>query len=161
MFEGDISRHVDRLTDQKPGTVLSEQPSERMLAHLDWLAPKILAVELEQIERVELGRGVLAIANEQLENRGALLITRDRLAVDQAGAAAQTGHHIRDASESVCPVVATSGQQPHAAVIAERHQAETVVFDFVKPTWSERRVSGSGGQAGFDKALAGGTQTKH
>jgi hypothetical protein len=58
-------------------------------------------------------------------------------------------------------IMAATRQKAHGSSIAARHQAKTIVFDFVKPTWPERRVSGSGGQAGLNKALAGRTQTQH
>src|SRR5262245_19443650 len=68
---------------------------------------------------------------------------------------------ISDQPESVRPVIAAPRQQPHAATFTARHEAKSIEFYFVNPAWSERRVSGSGGKAGFDEALAGSTQTKH
>src|SRR5262245_33150292 len=62
--------------------------------------------------------------------------------------------------EALRPVVAAPREQPHAVTIAARHQAEAVIFDFVKPAWSEGRVSCSRREARHDEARTGGTQTK-
>jgi len=54
-----------------------------------------------------LGRGVQALANEQLEIWDALVVTSDSLTVDQTGVAAQASHGVGDEPESLRPVIAT------------------------------------------------------
>jgi hypothetical protein len=65
----------------------------------------------------------------------------------------------------VAPVLSVESLQRRRVWIdclePKRDAARFVVFDFVKPTWSEGRVSGSGREARLDEALAGSTQTKH
>jgi hypothetical protein len=53
--EGDVSWHVDRLTDQKASTVHSRQPNERILAPLNRLAAEIFTVQFQEIKPIELG----------------------------------------------------------------------------------------------------------
>ena len=67
---------------KKPGAVISQQLSEHVFAPLDWLSTQVFAVEFEEIKGVELGRGVPAIVDEQLENRGTVAVTCERRAID-------------------------------------------------------------------------------
>jgi hypothetical protein len=46
-----------------------EQLGEQMLSDLDWLAPQILAVALEQVERVMDGTGKRAVGGELAQRR--------------------------------------------------------------------------------------------
>jgi hypothetical protein len=145
VLEGNISRCLDSLTDQEPRTIRSEQPMERIFACFDRLTSKVFAVELQEIKRIELGLGVATTADEQPEIGGSSVITRDRLAVYQTRSAAKPRDSIRDEPEPLRPVVAAPRQQVYTPTVAARHYAEAVILDFVKPTWSEGWVSGSGG----------------
>jgi hypothetical protein len=50
---------------------------------------QVLAVDLEQVERAEHGRGIVTEGPDQLEHRKPGLVTDDGLAVDQAGTRGQ------------------------------------------------------------------------
>jgi len=53
-------------------------------------------------------------------------------------------------------------EQPHTDTVASRHDAETVVLDFVQPIRPGRRSFGRGRQARFDKAdQITSTHTQH
>src|SRR6478736_2078391 len=58
--------------------------------------------------------------------------------------------------------VAVAGVELHPAVVALRDDPIAVMFDFMNPAWSSRRLFGAAGQAWFDKAgeTAGG-RTQH
>jgi hypothetical protein len=48
--------------------------------------------------------------------------------------------------------VAAAGEEPHARGVPQRHDAEAIVLDLVKPLGTARRGFGWRRQAGFDKA---------
>ena len=75
------------------------------LAALNRLGSEVFAVELEQIKGVLLGRTITTVADEQLEIRDALVVTNDRLTIDQAGSAAQASHGVGDYPEPLRPIV--------------------------------------------------------
>jgi len=90
-----------------------------------------------------------------------MYIPHDQKLQGRVRGTAQLNNCISNPNKPVCPIIATPRQQPHVAALAARHQAEAVKFDFVNPAWSDWRVSGSGGEAGFDEAMAGSTQHKN
>jgi hypothetical protein len=79
-----------------------------LFAPLYRLAAQVLTVELQDIKGVELRRAIFAIANEQLEIRDALVVTGDRLTVDQTGVAVQASHGVGDKPEALRPDAASA-----------------------------------------------------
>ena len=74
---------------------------------LDWLAPHVGAVQLQQVEGVEEGARLVPPAAERLEDGQTPLVAAHDLAVDQAGPHLEVVHgldHERDsAPSSRCP----------------------------------------------------------
>jgi len=54
---------------------------------------------------------------------------------------------------AVAPVVAASGDQPHAVAIALQPQPVAVVFHFVEPVGAVRDDGGLGGEAEIEGAM--------
>ena len=66
------------------GMLLSEQPFEGQLAILNGLAAQVPAFDLDQVKRTERGGMTIPVVAEQLENRKALIVAKDGLAIDYA-----------------------------------------------------------------------------
>jgi len=66
---------------------IRESASSR--AKLDWIAPEVVAVQLDQIEGVEEYAFVSAVVTDEIERGNAAVIAGDSFAVDDAGARAQ------------------------------------------------------------------------
>src|SRR5262249_14189879 len=71
------------LGEPQPGAGLGEERRQRCLADHEGLAPKVLAVEIKEVEGIEEGAGVILAAAQELEGRDAVLARDDELAVDQ------------------------------------------------------------------------------
>ena len=83
-MEYDCAFDVEMPIKGNTGMLLSEQPFEGQLAVLNGLAAQGLAIDLDQVERAECGSLTIPVVAEQLENRKAIVIAQDGLAVDQA-----------------------------------------------------------------------------
>ena len=61
-----------------------EQAGQRSLAHRQRVAPQVVTIQLDQIERKEEGAGVMAAIADAVEGGDAILAADHRLAVDNA-----------------------------------------------------------------------------
>ncbi len=124
------------------------------LAHLERLAPQVVAVELQEIEGDENDVLVVAAMPQHLKARHPVLIAAHRLAIDQAAARLQLVHGLDDERVAGRPVMPVPGQQPDADRhgIAPRHQPIAVVLDLMHPVRPDRRSLARGWQAGLDEA---------
>jgi hypothetical protein len=64
----------------------SQQSRQRCLAPFERLAPQIVAVEFEDVERPHEDADIVAPVSDPLEQRDAVITARDRLAIEDAGA---------------------------------------------------------------------------
>jgi hypothetical protein len=103
---------------------------------------------------------VTATTNE-VEYRKAGLVGNDHLAVNQERVGGQRRNRFCRDREAECKIVAGASNEPNARTIAPRQNAETVMLDFVNPSWPGRRGLGRRGQARLDNSQAGaGTLTQ-
>jgi hypothetical protein len=63
-----------------------EYAGERGLPHVQWVAPQVVSVELDQIEGPHEHVGVMTAVSDAIEGGNAVLSARHSLAVDNAGA---------------------------------------------------------------------------
>ena len=70
------------------GAGLGHDRRERGLADLKRVAPKVTAVQLDQVEGVEEDALVSALVTDEIERSNAVLVAGDSFAVDDAGALA-------------------------------------------------------------------------
>src|SRR5271166_5352661 len=68
---------------------------ERGLPHVEWVAPQVITVQLEQVEGVEEDACVMLAITDAVEVRDAVLAAGKRLAVDDARACAQASEGLR------------------------------------------------------------------
>ena len=127
-----------------------QQPGEPALAVLDRLAPDVLAVHLEQVERTEDRAGVGPVAADEVEHGQAVVVADDGLAVDDARADGQRLDRLGDEREAVREVVPVAREKPDAAPAPVRQDPEAVVLDLVNPARARRRLAGRSRQAGFE-----------
>jgi len=71
--------------------LVAQKPTEGALAHLDRFRAKVHAIQLKEVKGAERHRVVLAAIPEQVEDREAVRIAGDGLAVDNARACRQRG----------------------------------------------------------------------
>ena len=143
------------LVQPQARSALAQDARQRRLADLDRLAAQVGAVQLQQVEGVEEGVGLVAAAAQDVEPRQPALVAAHHLAVDQAGPHLEVVHGLDHERKAVRPVVAAPGNQPDADGIAPRHQAIAVVLDFVNPVGAGRRAVGRGRQARLDETQNG------
>src|SRR5437868_2301163 len=117
-----------------------EERREPLLALDIRQLPNILAAVDEQVESVKGEIGALLVFErrlKQLKARAALVIERNRLAVDEtAGGKLRRGLDQR--LELVAPVLAVARPRGRYAVAHREQQPVSVIFVFVDPTCSGR-----------------------
>ena len=150
---------LDVLVEAQAGRGLGKHRGQRGLAHLERLAPQVVAVQLDQVEGVQEDAGVVAAVADAVEARHAVVAAAHRLAVDDAGARAQTGQRLDDQREAIGQVVAGAAVEPHAVAVLARDDAEAVVLDLVQPRVAAWRLRRLGGQAWRDEARREGRRT--
>jgi hypothetical protein len=80
---------------------LARTVARRRLADFERVAAEIVAVQLDQIEGVQEHAGVVSAVTDALEARHSIVVTGDRLAVDDAGPPAQPSQGLDDQREAV------------------------------------------------------------
>jgi hypothetical protein len=75
---------------------------------------------------------MVAVANA-IEQSDAVVITGDRLAVDDAGARAQAGQRLDDQREAIGEIIAGTAVEPHLSAVLSGDDAKAIVLDFVQP----------------------------
>jgi hypothetical protein len=83
-----------------------EDAGQRRLADFERIAAEIVAVQLDQVEGVQKHAVVSAVVTDEIERGNAVLIASNRLAIDDAGAGAQTGERLDDQRKAAGQVVA-------------------------------------------------------
>ena len=68
-----------------------------------------------------------------IECGDAVVITGDRLPIDDAGARAQAGQRLDDQREAVCEVIARAAVEPHLRAVLARYDPKPIVLDLVHP----------------------------
>jgi hypothetical protein len=122
---------LDVFVEPQAGRGLRQHRGERGLAHVERVAPQVVAVERDQVERVREDIGVVPPVTDAVEARHAVVAAAHRLAVDDRGASAQPRHRLDDQQEAVREVVPRAAVEPHAVAVLAHDDAEAVVFDLV------------------------------
>jgi hypothetical protein len=86
MLEHERPLGLQMLIELHPVPCASKQPREGRLAPFERLAPQIVAVEFEDVERPHEDADIVAPVSDPLEQRDAVITARDRLAIEDAGA---------------------------------------------------------------------------
>jgi hypothetical protein len=81
-------------------TSLGQHRGEVRLADFERIAAQVVAVQLYQVEGVQKHPGIVVAVAKKIEGCNAVVITGDRLAVDDAGARAQTSEGLDDQREA-------------------------------------------------------------
>jgi hypothetical protein len=127
-----------------------QQTRQPALSVLDRLAPDVLAVHLEQVERAENRVDIGRVSADEVEHREPAVVADNGLAVYDARMDWQSLYRRRDQREAVREIAAVSRSQPDAAALTLRQNAKSVVFDLVNPAGSDRRLFGRTRQAGIE-----------
>src|SRR5262249_22186185 len=77
---------LDMLVEPDAGAGLGYDRCERALADLKWMAPKIVAVQFDEVEGVQEYALVSAVVTDKIERGNAVVIAGNSFAVDDAGA---------------------------------------------------------------------------
>jgi hypothetical protein len=131
-----------------PARAAASRLFEARLADMQWLRPEILAVEFEQVEGVQDHALIVPPAVQVLEDREAVGIATDRLAVDRDRGGPERRHGLSDERIALGPVVAPPCEQADPVAMLPRDQPIAVVLDLVHPVrlWEAARP-GSGCRA--------------
>jgi hypothetical protein len=88
------------------GAGLGHDRRERGFADLKRIAPQVIAVQFDQIEGVQENAFVMAAVADAIERSDAVVITGNRLPIDDAGARAQASQRLDDQREPTGEIVA-------------------------------------------------------
>ena len=80
--------------------LFERHPLERTVRWLDGLAPQVIALKLDQVEGVQEHPSIITPISDAIEVRHSLVITRNGLTVDDAGARAEAGQCFDDQREA-------------------------------------------------------------
>ena len=151
MLENDQAITCEMLVEGYTVADATKEIGEHVLALLERPLPQIKTVELDQIESAQ-HRGVVMLAKtEEIEDRQALPIDDDRLAIDDAGPHRQGDNCASNLRETGSEIIAVPGEQPDAVALAPSHDPKAIVFDFVNPADACRRCSSRSGKAGLKR----------
>ena len=92
---------LEVLVEPDAGAGFRHDRRERRLAHFEWIAAEIVAVQFNQVERIEELAGVVSAVTDALEARHSALVAGDGLPIDDAGTRAQSSQGFDDQQEAV------------------------------------------------------------
>src|SRR6516225_10099701 len=125
-----------------------------------WLALRLLRRQLVR-QRVEKDAPVSALVTDEIERGDAVVIARDRFAVDDAGARAQVRQRLDDQREAMGEVIARTAVEPHLRAVLAGDDAEAVVLDLVQPLAARRQCVGFDREARRDEPGRESAHTQH
>src|SRR5262249_15130230 len=143
---------LDMLVETQAERSLSQDRSECGFAHLERLATEVVAIQFNQIEGVEEDSVVMPPIADAVEVRHPVVVTGDRLTVDDTGARAQAEQRLDDKRKALGQAVAWTAVEPHMIAVPARHEAKAVVLDLMQPDRPRGRAVGLRGQAWGDEA---------
>src|SRR4029077_286376 len=106
-----VALHV--LVESNAWPSLGQDYSKRGLATLQRIRSEIVTVQFDQVGGVQENAFVMVPVANAIEQRDAVVITGNRLPVDDARARAQPGQRLDDQREAVCEVIARAAVEPH------------------------------------------------
>jgi hypothetical protein len=123
-----------------PAGALAMRLRQSGLALLKRPRSPVLTVGFEQVEGVEKHLIVVGSAMQLFEHGHARVVAADRLAVDRGRVGANRGHSLGNERIALGPIIAAAREQAYPVIPLARDQAIAVVFDFVYPLRSDRRL---------------------
>src|SRR6266511_3832447 len=96
MAKHHVTRLYDVIVNLQPYACLGEQSDEQHPAALDRLAPQVIAVKLDQVERIKEHASIGAPVAQPVEHRHAIVVASYGLAIDQARCSLEREHGARD-----------------------------------------------------------------
>src|SRR3954471_15838581 len=88
---------------------VSRQPWPRICPSVvEWIAAKIVAVELDQVKGIEEHAGVIMPVSDAIESRDTVITADNRLAVDEARTRAQPSERFHNQRKAPSQVIARS-----------------------------------------------------
>jgi hypothetical protein len=130
---------------------LAQQPRQALLAVAERQAAKVLAIKLQEVERVQHRVADGAMAMEGVEDRDPVRAGDDCLAVEREGGSTQLGRRGNDRRVAGALVIAASGEEAHGVAVTPDLQPIAVVLDLVHPVEPGGRLRSAGGNAGLDE----------
>jgi hypothetical protein len=106
-------------------------PFKRGLAHGKRIAPQIIAVQLDQIERPHEHVAIVAAVSDAVEQRDTIGTACNSFPVDNAGPGLQPRERFDNERKSVGQIITGATLEPHALAILPSDHPEAVVLDFV------------------------------
>src|SRR6516164_8110434 len=127
-----VAFHV--VVEPDAGASLGHDGCERGLADLKWIAPQIIAVQLDEVEGIEEYAPVSALVTDEVKRGNAVVIAGDSFAVDDAGARPQACQRLNDQREATSEVIAGTAVEPHLRAVLAGNDAEAVALDLSQYT---------------------------
>jgi hypothetical protein len=106
VVEDGLAVALDMLVELDAGRRLCEQPFEPRPAHMQGLRPEVLAIEFQSVEGIEQDPVIVLPAVHVFEDRDAVGVATDRLAVDRGRAGRERRHALGYERVAVSPIVA-------------------------------------------------------
>jgi len=144
-----VALHV--LVESNAWPSLGQDYSKRGLATLQRIRSEIVTVQFDQVEGVQENAFVMVPVANAIEQRDAVVITGNRLPVDDARARAQPGQRLDDQREAVCEVIARAAVEPHLRAVLASYDPKPIVLDLVQPLAARRKVIGFSWEARRDE----------
>jgi hypothetical protein len=113
--------------------------------------PQIIAIQRQDIERVELNLVIMPAGVQTVEIGDAVDAQQHRLAIDDERSRSVLQRGLDDQRITISPVVSVAGEQPHALTLALNHQAIAIVLDFVEPCRPGRNLFSRCREARFER----------
>jgi len=118
-------------TDSSPG--LGQDHLKRGLETLRRIRSEIVAVQFDQVEGVKENAFVMVAVANTIEQSDAVVITGNRLPVDDAGAGAQSGQRLDDQRETIGEIIAGTAVESHLRALLAGDDPKAIVLDLVQP----------------------------
>lgn len=101
---------LDVLVEPQARRGAPQQRRQRGLARRERIAAEVVAVQIDQIERIEEHAAVVPPVTDAIERREAVVVTGDRLVIDDTRTRAQPRQRFNDQREAVAgPIIEPQG----------------------------------------------------
>jgi len=85
----------------------------------------------------------VAVANA-IEQSDAVVITGNRLSIDDAGARSQAGQPLNDQWETIGEIIAGTAVEPHLRAVLSGDDPKTIMLNLMQPFAARGQLVGSG-----------------
>jgi len=112
---------------------LGQDHHKRGLAALQRITAEVVTVQFDQVEGIKENAFVMVAVADTIERSDAVVITGNRLPVDDAGARAQAGQRLDDQRKTICEIIAGAAVEPHLCALLAGDDPKAVMLDLVQP----------------------------